>query len=426
MTKVRGHICIRRRAKDGATGPTGPAGKSIRNTVWATGKQYCDGTTLVDGVYPLDIVSDKALAIGTSGVNFYMCVRTHTSSASIPLTNTSYWTKLNSLRPIVTYLILAEAIKASFIDVDDLVANSVLITKLIANSTFTDTLGANSAFISKLLATSAFIDNLVAKKIATGTSSGLNTAIQNGTFQIKNGSTVRASFGINTSGEVILAFYDANGNEIYDLGPGGLKESATLNNPQWLAIKCHKLASSVVANWPTAGINKVIYSYTNPTTAELATVHGFIRNQPDTMYQFTDGSWSIGSVLYYINPFGHDPDLMSSHSSINEDYFDSVASLPQTLSYLETNHALTSGYNYIAINSDEPYSQSSSSDGTNMTITVVYTGRMFSRNTSNQALYSITFLRLSLTIVANMSDGNVSSISLVATPVTSGTQSYES
>lgn len=164
-TKVRGHICIRRKAKDGATGPAGAAGKSIRTTVWETGKQYYAGDTQVDGVYPLDIVSDKAMAIGTSGVNFYMCKVSHTSSSNIPLTNTSYWTKLNSLKPVVTYLILAETIKASFIDVDDLVANSALIQTLIANTTFTETLAATTAFINKLIATSAFIDNLSVKHL---------------------------------------------------------------------------------------------------------------------------------------------------------------------------------------------------------------------------------------------------------------------
>ena len=127
---VRGHICIRRKAKDGEPGA---AGKSIRTTVWETGKQYYCGDTQVDGVYPLDIVSDKAMSIGVSGVNFYMCKTSHTSSANIPLTNTAYWTKLNNLKPVVTYLILAEAIKANYIDVADLAASSAFIQNLIVN-----------------------------------------------------------------------------------------------------------------------------------------------------------------------------------------------------------------------------------------------------------------------------------------------------
>lgn len=139
---VRGHICIRRKAKDGNPGE---AGKSIRTTVWETGKQYYAGDTQVDGVYPLDIVADKAISIGVSGVNFYMCRTSHTSAANIPLTNTAYWTKLNNLKPVVTYLILAELIKANYIDVEDL--------------------AANTAFIQTLIATSAFIDNLSVKHL---------------------------------------------------------------------------------------------------------------------------------------------------------------------------------------------------------------------------------------------------------------------
>lgn len=168
---VRGHICIRRKAKDGEPGA---AGKSIRTTVWETGKQFYAGDTQVDGVYPLDIVADKAISIGVSGVNFYMCRTSHTSAPNIPLSNTAYWTKLNNLKPVVTYLILAEMIKASFIDVADLVANSALIQTLIANTTFTETLAATTAFINKLISTSAFIDNLSVKHLngADGTFTG--------------------------------------------------------------------------------------------------------------------------------------------------------------------------------------------------------------------------------------------------------------
>lgn len=139
---VRGHICIRRKAKDGEPGA---AGKSIRTTVWEAGKQYYAGDTQVDGVYPLDIVSDKAMSIGVSGVNFYMCRTSHTSSANIPLTNTAYWTKLNNLKPVVTYLILAEAIKANYIDVADLAANSAFIENLVASNAF-----ITSLIVSKL------------------------------------------------------------------------------------------------------------------------------------------------------------------------------------------------------------------------------------------------------------------------------------
>ena len=168
---VRGHICIRRKAKDG---DPGEAGKSIRTTVWETGKQYYAGDTQVDGVYPLDIVADKAISIGVSGVNFYMCRTSHTSASNIPLTNTAYWTKLNNLKPVVTYLILAELIKANYIDVQDLAAATAFINSLVANTTFTEALAANTAFINKLIATSAFIDNLSVKHLngADGTFTG--------------------------------------------------------------------------------------------------------------------------------------------------------------------------------------------------------------------------------------------------------------
>lgn len=154
ISKIKGEDG--RDGTNGTNGTNGAPGRTIRTTVWVPGKQYYCGDTQVDGVYPLDIVSDKAISIGESGVNFYMCKNSHTSSSNIPLTNTTYWTKLNSLKPIVTYLILAEAIKANFIDVADLAANTAFINSLYvkhlngADGSFSGSLAAREGFFGQL------------------------------------------------------------------------------------------------------------------------------------------------------------------------------------------------------------------------------------------------------------------------------------
>ena len=131
MASYRGHICVRRKAKDGTDGAAGKPGLSIRTTVWQTGKEYRNDTTLdTTDIRYLDICADKSINIGASGVNFYVCKKTHTSSSSIPLTNTTYWTPMNSLGPLVTPLILASAIKADYLDVADLAANTAFLNAL--------------------------------------------------------------------------------------------------------------------------------------------------------------------------------------------------------------------------------------------------------------------------------------------------------
>jgi hypothetical protein len=83
-------------------------------------------------------------------------------------------------------------------------------------------INSQSATIENIAAGSINTDNLTAKKINTGTTSNqLNVQIEGGMLEIKNGSTKRAAFGLNSNGEAILSFYDSSGNEIYNLGPSG-------------------------------------------------------------------------------------------------------------------------------------------------------------------------------------------------------------
>lgn len=158
---ARGHICIRRKAKDGDPGKTGNPGLTIRTTAWETGKEYRNDTALdVSSVRYLDIVLDKPITVGVANINAYLCLKTHTSSASIPLGHTTYWQKMNSFAPIVTAMVLTELLKAQYIDVNDLAANSAFIEKLVATALFTTRLTTSEAFIKKLVASSGFIEEL--------------------------------------------------------------------------------------------------------------------------------------------------------------------------------------------------------------------------------------------------------------------------
>ena len=221
---VRGHICIRRKAKDGNPGE---AGKSIRTTVWETGKQYYAGDTQVDGVYPLDIVADKAMSIGVSGVNFYMCRTSHTSASNIPLTNTAYWTKLNNLKPVVTYLILAEAIKANLIDVADLAANSAFINNLYVKHLS----GADGDFSGQITAQSGFIDGTLRLNGGGSIQSiGTNSdqiKIDNAQVKVSDISARPPSVTIVKTGISIHQVGPSGTDYGIELGPSSIKKKST-------------------------------------------------------------------------------------------------------------------------------------------------------------------------------------------------------
>lgn len=60
---------------------------------------------MTSGTRYLDIA---IVTTGANTFNAYKCLKTHTSSDSIPVTNTTYWQKFNSLVPVYTPLIMAQ------------------------------------------------------------------------------------------------------------------------------------------------------------------------------------------------------------------------------------------------------------------------------------------------------------------------------
>ena len=126
----------------GDTGDRGYSGCVYRVTVWQTGKQYRNDQYLnTNDVRYIDICVDQPMAIiGQTTVHVYMCETTHTSSNSIPLGNTSYWTELQSAAPMFTPFMLAQAISADYINCAEIAANSAFISALTAEQAFIDAL----------------------------------------------------------------------------------------------------------------------------------------------------------------------------------------------------------------------------------------------------------------------------------------------
>lgn len=111
MNKVQGHIVVRRRARNGNDGVPGNNGKDglqgciLRQSEWVKGVEFRNDETLTSGTRYLDIA---IVTTGANTFNAYKCLKTHTSSDSIPVTNTTYWQKFNTLQPVYTPLIMAQ------------------------------------------------------------------------------------------------------------------------------------------------------------------------------------------------------------------------------------------------------------------------------------------------------------------------------
>lgn len=91
--------------KDGEKGEDGLQGCILRQSEWVSGVEYRNDEALISGTRYLDIA---IVTTGANTFNAYKCLKTHTSSDSIPVTNTTYWQKFNSLVPVYTPLIMAQ------------------------------------------------------------------------------------------------------------------------------------------------------------------------------------------------------------------------------------------------------------------------------------------------------------------------------
>lgn len=120
---------------DGQHGVDGSPGMTIRTTVWEPNKQYYDGTEEIESTRYLDIVTDKEMGTDDPNdencVHYYMCTQSHVSSNERTYEDTEFWTLIEDTgKPIKTPLVLAQKIKADFIDVDDLSADEAFIENL--------------------------------------------------------------------------------------------------------------------------------------------------------------------------------------------------------------------------------------------------------------------------------------------------------
>ena len=105
MITASGHICIRRRPKDGKNGSSGVQGQIVRITEWQEGTTYHNDSEDVASPRFLDVVT---ITTGLNSFTAWQCVITHTSSATDkPSSSSAKWTPYNMMNPIYTSMLIA-------------------------------------------------------------------------------------------------------------------------------------------------------------------------------------------------------------------------------------------------------------------------------------------------------------------------------
>lgn len=139
----------------GARGEAGQKGAIVRTLVWKEGMEYRNdvtGDTIApDGNRYIDVCTNKDIALlDDPSLVVMVCQKTHTASTSIPFASGTYWQSVNQMQPMITALILAQTINATFIDVESIAAKTAFVEALIANAAFIERLSVIEATIEKL------------------------------------------------------------------------------------------------------------------------------------------------------------------------------------------------------------------------------------------------------------------------------------
>lgn len=115
-----------RPGSDGADGKQGIQGCVIRTSIWATGREYRNDSTIDDDsvIRYIDVAMVRNNSYST-GWRAYLCLKNHTSSSSIGVSNTTYWSEFSqNVTAILTDLIIAKNAQLQFMQ-----GNQLLIQK---------------------------------------------------------------------------------------------------------------------------------------------------------------------------------------------------------------------------------------------------------------------------------------------------------
>lgn len=241
----------------------------------------------------IDVVYSDEITIysATNPPSAWICAKTNTGQA-LPASGASntYWTGMNSLKPIYTALVLANRIKAKYLDVDDLSANAGFITNLVSQQAFIDELNTKS---------------LKAKEIQTENNNGFLQMIgnvlqlfnSNGDERMKIHGGSLSSISTNSYTDPDVIKYPAVSRMFYNSDDEGTEQSATT------VIATRTVSEAMILTLPQRSFScnltyLPIGSYSGATVAALFSVR-----------------WLVDGVSYGMNSYVLTVDPQNTNSS---------------------------------------------------------------------------------------------------------------
>ena len=174
----------------------GDKGSRLRMRDWAAGMEFTCGAE-GEAFYDVAIYSNK----------LYLCLVSHTSGSVTPQQSVANkdgkWEVAQDWVFVATRLLLAERIKAEYIDTENLVTKRML------------------------------------------TDGAAHIEIDGSEMRVYNSLGLRnIRFGVNEDGMAVMEYYDNDGRKLYDLGPEGIK-SVPVTEESWTEVYMQKLGDTV-------------------------------------------------------------------------------------------------------------------------------------------------------------------------------------
>lgn len=166
-------------------------------------------------------------------------------------------------------------------------------------------------YVQLLVATQAYIGRLTVNHMNTGDAQ-IGTEIYGGIFNIKKNGVVRARFGVDDAGDIVLQFLDATGtNVLYEFGPTGITSHVSNRAPSYTAIALAEMNTDVSLTPDSSDGSTWAY----PASSDFV-----------NYYIFQDGEVTVGGLTtYYVSS---QSEQLSSHSQYHNKIFTTQGGSP--------------------------------------------------------------------------------------------------
>ena len=225
-----------------------------------------------------------------------------------------------------------------------LTAGSVKSNMIDAGAITADKIAANAISADKINA-----DALVARQVQTESAEGIKTTIVDGLFTITDtDNKVRAQFGLDNSGNMVLNFYDSDGELTYSFGSNGAVDHSTIyvtdTQPTWTPIILAKVAeysdySNNTGNsqiWsPPNNSDGSTWLYPSFTTYYLYQDGVIVTTDPETdntIYKYYSGSDSSSATTSHT---AYHNNLFSANSQPSSTTDPSTLGIPVSGTFIE-------------------------------------------------------------------------------------------